>query len=147
MGTRRKSRELALQLLFQIEMSGSSFSEAAVLFSEHFDLNRKSVAYGLKLVQGVVGKLVEIDGLIGKYAVNWRLERMSHIDRNIIRLAVFELRYQEEVPPLVVINEAIEVAKLYGTKESPSFVNGVLDAIKKKVLAMNRADDAGDGSH
>lgn len=136
---------MALQVLYQIELAGCSLSEAFALFRAHFDVNEKSAGYGLELVQGVRGKLAEIDGLIASYAVHWRLERMSHVDRNIIRLAVYELCFREDVPPPVVINEAIEVARLFGTKESPSFVNGVLDAIKKKMPSIPLSDPPGGG--
>jgi N utilization substance protein B len=131
MGTRRKSRELALQILYQIDMSNVEATAAFDLFCQHFEGSKKSRPYALHLVRGVVERADEINALIARHAKNWRPERMSIIDRNILRVALFEMCFQDEVPACVVINEAIEVAKRFGTEESASFVNGILDAVSK----------------
>lgn len=134
MGIRRKARELALQVLYQIDLAGLEPTPALELFCEHFETGKKSMPYARRLVQGVVDNQKEFDVMIGSHAENWRPERMSIIDRNILRLALYELRYQDEVPARVVINEAIEVAKRFGNEESGPFINGILDAIRKTTL-------------
>jgi len=132
MGTRRKSRELALQALYQGEMAGLlDFGE----FSTHFQVSKKAIPYAMKLFGGVQEKKEEINQLISRYAENWRLERMSVIDRNILRLAVFELHYQDDVPVSVAINEAVEIAKRYSTDDSGSFINGILDTMAKAEIS------------
>jgi N utilization substance protein B len=132
MGTRRKSRELALQALYQGEMAGLlDFGE----FCAHFQVSKKAIPYAMKLFGGVQEKKEEINQLISRYAENWRLERMSFIDRNILRLAVFELHYQDDVPASVAINEAVEIAKRYSTDDSGSFINGILDTMVKAEIS------------
>jgi len=105
-------------------------------FCAHFQVNKKAIPYAEKLLGGVQGKREEIDLLISRYAENWRLERMSVIDRNILRLAVFELHFTDDVPTSVAINEAVEIAKRYSTDDSGSFINGILDV-------MARAENSG----
>jgi len=131
MGTRRKSRELALQALYQGELAGGDASLDFEEFCSHFQVNRKAMPYARKLLAGVQEKKEEINGLISRYAENWRLERMSVIDRNILRLAVFEMHYQDDVPTRVAINEAIEIAKRFATDDSGSFINGILDTMAR----------------
>jgi N utilization substance protein B len=131
MGTRRKSRELALQVLYQGELSGDAGMLDFADFCAHFQVNKKAIPYARKLLDGVQEKKEEINGLISRYAENWRLERMSVIDRNILRLAVFELHYQDDVPTRVVINEAVEIAKRFATDDSAPFINGILDTMVK----------------
>ena len=135
MGTRRKSRELALQALYQGELAGPSGMLDFAEFCAHFQVNRKAMPYAKKLLDGVLGKREEINQLISRYAENWRLERMSVIDRNILRLAVFELHYLDDVPASVAINEAVEIAKRYSTDDSGPFINGILDAMVKEVVS------------
>ena len=133
MGTRRIARELALQVLYQIELSGQPSATAFDFFCEHFQAGKKSRPYARELVMGVMDNRAKINELIATHAENWRPERMSVVDRNILRMAVFEICYHGEVPARVVINEAIEVAKRFGTEESGPFINGILDAIKKSM--------------
>jgi len=135
MSLRRKARELALQCFYQSELSGQPAEETFVFFCDHFEVNKKAVPYARELVLGVAGHLDEIDRQIQAHAANWRISRMSVIDRNILRLATFELCYQQGVPASVAINEALEIAKRYSTDEAAPFINGILDAIKKSVLA------------
>lgn len=132
MGIRRKARELALQALYQGEMTGLPALDTLAVICDNFEVNRKALPYGRELVEGIVGHQAEIDAAIEKSAVNWRLSRMSFIDRNIIRIAVYEFRFAEGVPAGVAIDEAIELAKRYGADDSPAFINGILDAIRGK---------------
>ena len=132
MGTRRKSRELALQALFQGEMAGKDGLLVFDEFCAHFQVNKKSIPYAKKLMEGIQEKADVLNQLISKYAENWRLERMSLIDRNILRLAVYEVHYQDDVPVSVAINEAVEIAKRYSTDDSGPFINGILDAMAKE---------------
>jgi N utilization substance protein B len=131
MGTRRKSRELALQALFQGELAGQNGLLDFEEFCAHFQVNKKAIPYAKKLLDGVQEKADMLNQLISKYAENWRLERMSLIDRNILRLAVYEVHYQDDVPISVAINEAVEIAKRYSTDDSGPFINGILDAMAK----------------
>ena len=133
MGNRRKARELALNALFQGEMTGTSAVENFPLLCENFEINKKAIPYGQELVYGITGKWEEINAKIAESAVNWRVSRMSVLDRNIIRLAAYEMMFKEEVPPRVAIDEAIELAKRYCAEDSPGFINGILDAILKNI--------------
>ena len=133
MGTRRKSRELALQALFQGEVAAQAKLLDFEEFCAHFQVTKKAIPYAKILLEGVQDKEKDINQLISKYAENWRLERMSVIDRNILRLAVFELYYQEDVPTSVAINEAVEIAKRFSTDDSGPFINGILDALAKEL--------------
>ena len=140
MGTRRKSRELALQALYQGEQAGQNGLLVFEEFCAHFQVNKKSIPYAKKLLDGVQEKADVINQLISKYAENWRLERMSVIDRNILRLAVYEVHYQDDVPISVAINEAVEIAKRYSTDDSGPFINGILDSMAKE--EASGAEDA-----
>lgn len=135
MGTRRKSRELALQALYQGELAGPNGHLDFQEFCAHFQVNKKATPYAKKLLDGVLEKGAAIDKLISNHAENWRLERMSVIDRNILRLAVYEVHYQDDVPASVAINEAVEIAKRYSTDDSGSFINGILDAMAKEKVS------------
>jgi len=132
MGDRRKSREYALQLLYQIEMGGGKEESLATFWSD------KSAPPDVKsfaelLVSGTQGNLPEIDSVLRSGLENWRLSRIAAVDRSVLRLAVFEFLHQPQTPPVVVIDEAIELAKRFGGEESGEFVNGVLDGIRKNL--------------
>jgi len=133
MGNRRKARELALNALFQGEMTATSAVENFPLLCENFEINKKAIPYGRELVYGITDKWGEIDAKIEESAKNWRVSRMSVLDRNIIRLAAYEMMFKEDVPPRVAIDEAIELAKRYCGEDSPGFINGILDAILKNI--------------
>ncbi len=135
MGTRRKSRELALQALFQEELAGRAGLLDFEEFCAHFQVNKKAIPYAQKLLHGVHEKREAINQLISRYAENWRLERMSVIDRNILRLAVFELQYQDDVPTSVAINEAVEIAKRFSSDDSGPFINGILDGMARDIAS------------
>lgn len=123
-----------MQILYQSELNEISIPEALLLQCEYFEVVKKAIPYAKYLAEGVTEHLEDINRQIKEHARNWRLERMSVIDRNIIRIAVFELCYQNqayELPATVVINEAIEVAKHFGADDSSSFINGILDAVNR----------------
>lgn len=142
MGTRRKSRELALQALYQEELAGSDFRLDFEEFCVHFQVSKKAIPYARRLVEGVQQQREPINQRISRFAENWRLERMSVIDRNILRLAVFEIYFQDDVPISVAINEAVEIAKRYSTDDSGPFINGILDAMAKEA-AGDQEKEAG----
>ena len=131
---RRIAREVALQSLFQIDFN-SCEAEVAVeaAITEHDEDNApKAYDYALHLVQGVLANKEAIDGRLSEYAIDWTVERMPATDRNILRVAVYEMLFAEQpVAAGVAINEAVEVAKAYGTEEAPRFVNGVLGKLAK----------------
>jgi transcription antitermination protein NusB len=129
MGLRRKGRELALQALYQQEITGEASERALRLFWENFDTSDQVKEFALHLARGVMERRHEIDALIARASENWRLERLSKVDLSILRLATFELLATPEVPANVVINEAIEIARRFGAGESTEFVNGVLDQV------------------
>ena len=135
MGLRRKSRELALQFLFSLDMQGemAAFSgeeEKIASFCKEFDVSSQAFPYAQVLVLGVCQHLAEIDPLLAEYSLHWRVERMSIVDRNILRIAAYELKWAEDVPAQVVINEALEIAKRYSINDSVAFINGILDALQ-----------------
>jgi len=132
MSIRRKARELALQCLYQIDQSGNHQADIA-LMSDHFDVNRKAVPYAQELISGIQLQWDAINGMIELHAKNWRLSRMAVIDRNILRIACFELSHMPDVPSSVVLNEAIEIAKRYSTDDAAPFINGILDSICRNV--------------
>lgn len=130
MGMRRQSRELALQFLYQLDISRTDVDDVINLFWEHFDCVEKVKEFSNIIIQGVSSNKDEIDKLIVLYTKNWDIDRMASIDRNILRIATYELKYLEDIPVNVSINEAVELAKKYSTAESSKFVNGLLDKIK-----------------
>jgi N utilization substance protein B len=130
---RRKSREFALQVLFQLNITKQDPIKAFAQSKENFS-KEESDEFAEQIVLGVQEHLQEIDRLIEKYSENWRLDRMSLIDRNILRMAIFELLYCEEIPPKVTLNEAIDLGKRFGTDDSGSFINGILDRIQKEFV-------------
>ncbi len=136
MGVRRKAREAALQFLFQEDFNPETgqqeeqLEERFAAFCSLYQINRQARSYALELLKGTVGQRVRIDELIGTAASNWRLPRLAATDRNILRLAVFEMIAENDIPDQVAINEAVEIAKRFGSDDSPGFINGVLDAVK-----------------
>jgi|PlaIllAssembly_1097288.scaffolds.fasta_scaffold18138_4 N utilization substance protein B len=137
MGIRRQAREAALQFLFQDDFASGHDSglediqERFALFCGLFQISKKGRPYALELLQLTMVNKNRIDDLIAQAAVNWRLPRIAAADRNVLRLAVCEMLYIDDVPDEVAINEALEIAKRFGGDESPSFINGVLDAVRK----------------
>jgi len=130
MGNRRRSRELAMQALFQIEMNQGHATETVELFCKHFGVSKNVKPFFLRLVEGARKFQHEIDALIERFSENWKISRMSRVDRNIIRVAVYELLYCEDIPPRVSINEAIDIGKRFGTEDSGAFINGIIDSVR-----------------
>ena len=137
MRKRTRSRELALQILYQVDLRKerrdgfiADFWENQIALDDTLD--DSVMEFSTTLVNGTLKNLVQIDEYITSYAENWQLSRMAVIDRNIMRMGTFELLYLEDMPPKVAINEAVELAKKYGDTESGKFVNGILDKINKK---------------
>ncbi len=133
-GSRRKGRELAVQMLYQWEMSEEPVARVQESFWKLREAADKTRSLAQRLLEGTVEHLGEIDELITKHAEHWRLPRMAAVDRNILRLAIYEFLY-EEVPKPVVINEALEVTKRFSSPDAVQFVNGVLDAVRASIEA------------
>ena len=132
MSIRRKSRELALQCLYQIDQSGNVETDIAAM-TVHFDVNKKAIPYAQELISGIRLHSDALNIMIEVHAKNWRLSRMAVIDRNILRIAAFELAHMPEVPSSVILNEAIEIAKRFSTDDAAPFINGILDSICRTV--------------
>lgn len=134
--SRRRAREMALQALFQLDFNAVEKDVALKnVFAEREDQSEKTQGYAEALVQGTFAKLPEIDDAINKISNEWKLDRMAGVDRNIVRLAIYELQHSEEnLPPSIVINEAVELAKAYGSEDSGRFVNGILGSIIKQKI-------------
>jgi len=126
MGKRRSGRQLALRTLFQVDVGGIPAEEAVALSLRAAPEAAESQSFARELVEGTLAHREGIDRLIEKYARGWTLDRMANVDRNVLRLAIYELLYQPDVPPSVAVDEAVELAKKYSTGESGRFVNGIL---------------------
>ncbi|HSE92626.1 MAG TPA: transcription antitermination factor NusB [Methylomirabilota bacterium] len=134
MGRRRKAREVALQFLYQLDLhSEDDPSPHAEEFWSRHPVDADTRRFADALVRGAKENQAKADDLIRHYVEHWDLERMAVVDRNILRLAIYELLWAEGVPAKVAINEAIEIAKKFGTRESSRFINGVLDRIHKEL--------------
>jgi N utilization substance protein B len=131
MGARHSGREAALQMLFQIEVSGATADGAIDLFWRNFldGADPEGRDYADAIVRGVEAKRDELDARITEASTHWRLERMARVDRNVLRLGTWELAFRADVPRAVILDEAVELAKAFGTDESSAFVNGVLNRI------------------
>ncbi len=134
MAKRRKSRESALQVLYQLNITKQDATTALKRFQEHFLPPGEADDFLKRLVLGVLEHFPQLDRLIEQYSDNWRLDRINMIDRNILRMALFELLYCEEIPPKVTINEAIDLGKRFGSEDSGSFINGILDRIQNEAV-------------
>ncbi len=134
MSRRRRSREFAIQVLYQLEINQQTVQETLTQFQKNYLPKGERDEFLERLVHGVLEHRKEIDRLIKQYSKNWQLDRMSLIDRNILRLAIFELMHCEDIPPKVTLNEAIELGKKFGSEESGRFVNGILDRIQNEVV-------------
>ena len=129
MGKRRSSRELALKFLYQFELNGGDLDEQIKLFLERNSSQEDVANFMKELVVSLIDKMEEIDEIIQKFSDHWILDRMTVIDRNILRMGACELLFNFSTPPKVVINEAIDIAKKYGNEDSPEFINGILDKV------------------
>ncbi len=145
MGKRRRSREIALQFLYQYDsqratcLEDSEIKQQINLFwsAKNASVHEDVREFANVLITGSCENMEGIDRIINKYSKNWRLSRMPTIDRNILRMAIYELAYLRNIPPPVTINEAVELAKKFGTEESGSFINGILDRIR---IALERQE-------
>jgi len=132
MRKRTLSREIALKVLYANDITGEPVEDCLVKYLEHDEQTGESVrGFAEDIVNGVNSNKEELDRTITTYAANWEMGRMATVDRNILRIASYELLFAEDIPPKVAINEAIEMAKKYGDKNSGKFVNGILDKINK----------------
>lgn len=138
MGKRRDGREAAVQYLYQIDLSGETPVDAENFWKLRAGPSNiapapKTRTFAEQLFRGVLAHLEEIDGYIKKYTANYEIERLAAVDRNILRVATYELLHALDVAPVVIIDEAIEIAKKFGSDKSGAFVNGILDRIKQEV--------------
>ncbi|MBN1899910.1 transcription antitermination factor NusB [Candidatus Sumerlaeota bacterium] len=151
LGRRRQSRELALQLLYALEITKFSVKETIKHYAQFGDMPNKIPMgdFTKTLLKEVKEHIQEVDAILREVIANWRLERLSYIDRNILRLAACEIFYFDDIPPKVTINEYIEIAKDFGDDDSPSFINGILDRIARespKGKKEKETEDAGGGT-
>ncbi|MEA4882871.1 MAG: transcription antitermination factor NusB [Clostridia bacterium] len=148
---RRRAREAAMRALYQMDISGSSPEQAcefAVAGSPDLDLPERAQLFAKTLVFGVVSKLKEIDDVIARLARDWAVDRMSPTDRNVMRIAVFEMLYLHDAPVAASIDEAVEIARLYGSAESSRFVNGILGSLAEMIKGGSGGESdarSGDG--
>ncbi|MBI2336191.1 MAG: transcription antitermination factor NusB [Deltaproteobacteria bacterium] len=140
MGKRRRAREALLKMLYEMDVAKLGLQEVKSVYWSHLDHIDESTVSGLEpeimefanmSFEGVAHNLSEIDRIVETHSTHWRIPRMNVVDRNILRMAVYELLYCQEIPPNVTINEAIELGKKFGTEDSGAFINGILDDIAK----------------
>ncbi len=130
MGARRKSRELVLQVLFHMDIQNNFEPEMFERFCRIFPPSAKTEEFFCSLLNGILAARGRIDPLIEQHSSNWKLSRMAAVDRNLLRIAVYELLFCDDIPPKVSINEAIDLGKKFGTDESGAFINGILDSVR-----------------
>ena len=138
MGARTSGRESALQMLFAAEASGGSTERVLATYWRETPGDPAGRAYADAAVRGVLGDLAGVDEVIRKASTNWRLERMARVDRNVLRLGAWELLKNPEVPRAVILDEAVELAKRFGSEDSGAFVNGVLDRIAEDLGRIDK---------
>lgn len=134
-GKRRKARELALQLLYQNDVAGTAPNEMFEMTEEYAKATPDVQEYASRLLLGAMAHREEIDTRLSERSDHWRLGRMPAVDRNLLRLSLYEMLYESETPHAVVIDEAVEIAKKFSTPSSGSFVNGVLDGIRRSIVS------------
>ncbi len=132
MGLRRRAREIALQVLYQRELNCLGVEEALNLFRNNFEVWKEAMDFSERLVKGVEEHRKDLDRVIEHYSSNWKVDRMAHVDRTILRIATYELLYCNDIPPRVAINEAIDIGKKYGSEDSGAFINGILDKVRSE---------------
>jgi N utilization substance protein B len=131
-GVRRRAREIALQVLYQKELNCIEVEEALNLFWNNFEVLKGAMGFSDRLVKGVEQHREDLDRVIEEYSSHWKVDRMTHVDRTILRIATYELLYCDDIPPRVAINEAIDIGKKYGSEDSGAFINGILDKVKSE---------------
>jgi len=134
MGSRRKSRELAMQFLYNLEMNHQDIDDALRYFWEMNPADESCREFAENIIRGAMEHKQEIDSIIDKFTINWDIERIAIVDRNVLRIGIYEMLFRDDIPPVVSINEAVDIAKKYSTGESGKFVNGILDKVKLEVL-------------
>ncbi len=142
MGIRHQGRELALQALYRIDICGGASNEDLALFFENFPADPEARRFAVKLLDGVAAEMPALDKLIAAALEHWSIGRLSRVDHNILRMAIYELMHMEDVPARVTIDEAIELAKSYGDQDSGRFVNGVLDEIAGRLNLKSKGEPA-----
>jgi N utilization substance protein B len=143
MGKRRKARECVLQVLFQLEFNTTDPEPLIRRYWEYQKVTEDVRDYGNWLIEGIRANTREVDAAIQSASMNWRIPRMAIVDRNILRIAVFELLFEKTLVPAIVINEAIEIAKKYSGVEASVFINGILDAVRKTMEAGKVSSEEG----
>ena len=139
MGRRRKAREETLRILFRLEFENKQIEKTLNQYWESKKTTEEIKEYSTWLVNGIISDQAKIDNIIQKVSEHWRISRMALVDRNILRMAVFELLYEKNIAPAIIINEAIEIAKKYSGDEAATFVNGILDAIRKNLKDIKKS--------
>ncbi len=139
MGRRRKAREETLRILFRLEFESKQIAKTLDQYWESKKTSEEIKEYSTWLVKGIISDLAKIDNIIQQVSEHWRISRMALVDRNILRMAVFELLYEENIAPAIIINEAIEIAKKYSGDEAGTFVNGILDAVRKDLKDIKKS--------
>jgi transcription antitermination protein NusB len=132
MGQRRRARESALQILFQIDFQDGDADQVILRYWAQNPAAAEVQDFAENIVRGVIEHSDEIDKSLSEHSTHWRLARMPAVDRNVLRIATFELLHDRDIDDRIIMNEAIEIARRFGTEESAAFVNGVLDAMAKK---------------
>ncbi len=147
MAMRRHAREWALQFLFQRDFNAGDLDPALTDFWSEKRTDPNLRRFAEELIRGVLDHLAELDAKIGAYAEHWDMKRMNAVDRNVIRLALFEMLFRPDIPPVVSINEAVDIAKSFSSPESGRFVNGILDRARKDLDRPSReaVSDKGSG--
>lgn len=142
MRTRTLSRQAALQYLYEVDVVGPDEAEELTPFLERQVGRREAREYAAVIIKGVLASRDELDGLLAEASENWSLDRMSAVDRNVLRIGAWELRRPDEIPPKVAINEAIELARRFSSEDAAGFVNGILDRIR---MSMSPEPDGESG--
>ena len=136
MTIRRRAREFAVQFLYSFQVNPGELEERLADFWKTRKVDRKVKEFADSLVRGTISQKERIDEMISNQVINWDISRIALVDRNILRLAVYELAFRDDIPPVVSINEAVDIAKKFGTPESGKFVNGILDNLKLKLAKV-----------
>jgi transcription antitermination protein NusB len=133
MGARRKARECALQMLFQFDIAHTPLEELITTYWQEIcpEPPSETTEFAEDLVRGTLDNLAQVDAMISKRTENWRISRMAVVDRNLLRIAVYEFLHQPQTPRTVIINEALEIARRFSTYQATQFINGILDGIKR----------------
>jgi N utilization substance protein B len=141
MRQRRKAREVALKVLYELDILNTEVKEAVELFWNNFEAHKGVREFSSLLIEGTWKNREQIDSLISSCSENWSIARMSRVDKSILRMAVYELLYRNDIPPRVTLNEAIDLGKLYGSENSGAFINGILDALYAKLCRKDPDQD------